>query len=520
MSGAEKIAVITSAAYVDSELSAEYGHMPPSLLPFGHHRLFQRQVELLKKVASRIILTLPESFKLNSWEADWLTKNAVEVLAIPDGLSLGESISYALTVAGATGQIYILHGDTMFTKDLPSAPDSIGVAQAPSVYDWGRMGEADATEDGLILSGWFSFSSATNLIRCITIKRGQFIAALDLYAETLPLTPVTMSGWLDFGHLQTFYRARTQISIARSFNALNMSRRTVFKTGEKIEKLHAEADWFSSIPPMMRLYTPAFLGKEDTGYWIGYEFNPTLHELFVFGTLKPAAWERIMAGAFDFLTACRSSSNEALAAQQGDVIGKLATGKTTQRLEKWARESGTKLYQEWKLNGRQLPSLTRIVAETGELIASTTPLPGVMHGDFCFPNVFFDFRQETVKVIDPRGGVEDKVNSIYGDVRYDLAKLNHSIQGYDLILAGRYHHSAKSGYDVEFDIPKYGASEFVEYIAREHAIEGQSTASKGILALTIHLFLSMLPLHADRPDRQKAFLANALRLYGKLEQAQ
>jgi hypothetical protein len=34
-----------------------------------------------------------------------------------------------------------------------------------------------------------------------------------------------------------------------------------------------------------------------------------------------------------------------------------------------------------------------------------------------------------------------------------------------------------------------------------------------IIAIVVHLFLSMLPLHSDRPDRQRAFLANALRLF-------
>ncbi|MNF05243.1 hypothetical protein D3C80_2049270 [compost metagenome] len=36
---------------------------------------------------------------------------------------------------------------------------------------------------------------------------------------------------------------------------------------------------------------------------------------------------------------------------------------------------------------------------------------------------------------------------------------------------------------------------------------------KDIMPLTVLLFLSMLPLHADRPDRQEAMLVNALRLY-------
>ena len=33
------------------------------------------------------------------------------------------------------------------------------------------------------------------------------------------------------------------------------------------------------------------------------------------------------------------------------------------------------------------------------------------------------------------------------------------------------------------------------------------------MPLTTLLFLSMQPLHSDRPDRQKAMLFNALRIY-------
>ncbi|EPD4174519.1 hypothetical protein ACR99Z_000137 [Campylobacter jejuni] len=36
-----------------------------------------------------------------------------------------------------------------------------------------------------------------------------------------------------------------------------------------------------------------------------------------------------------------------------------------------------------------------------------------------------------------------------------------------------------------------------------------------IKALTLHLFLSMLPLHNDSKEKQMAFLANAFILYDK-----
>ena len=40
-----------------------------------------------------------------------------------------------------------------------------------------------------------------------------------------------------------------------------------------------------------------------------------------------------------------------------------------------------------------------------------------------------------------------------------------------------------------------------------------SISNKEIIAPTILLFLSMIPLHFDKPHRQEAMLANALRLY-------
>lgn len=38
-----------------------------------------------------------------------------------------------------------------------------------------------------------------------------------------------------------------------------------------------------------------------------------------------------------------------------------------------------------------------------------------------------------------------------------------------------------------------------------------------LYAMQIQLFLSMLPLHNDRPDRQLGFIGNAYRLYDRLQ---
>jgi hypothetical protein len=522
------LALITSAAYVNAEIGAEFGQLPPCFLPFGHNRLFMPQIAGLKRDGQRIVLTLPQSFKPGDWDRAYLAEAGVELLFIPDTLSLGESIGYALTLSDARGPVRILHGDTLFLGPLPEALDEIGIATTSDAYAWGmrdgggqrsfvsrRPGGPEATEQ--VLTGWFAFSSAPALQRALAQARGDFLAALDLYDAKTPLAPRELEGWLDFGHLQTFYRARARASTARSFNALTMARRSVVKTGEKSDKLAAEADWFEGIPPALRLHAPPFLGREGNGYRIGYEFSPTLHELFVFGRLETAAWRQILEGCFDFLTAAQQAG--AGGAVPPDALRILALDKTAARLEHWATDSGTDLDAEWTSGGRRLPSLRRIAAETAAAAAATMPIEGVMHGDLCFPNTFFDFRQQQIKVIDPRGSVQDGQHTVYGDLRYDLAKLNHSIEGYDLILTGRYAIEQNGPHDVTLHLSREDAAAFLPAIAGEFSLAGRRTSDAGSRALTVQLFLSMLPLHADRPDRQRAFLANALRLYAEMETA-
>jgi len=138
----------------------------------------------------------------------------------------------------------------------------------------------------------------------------------------------------------------------------------------------------------------------------------------------------------------------------------------------------------------------------------------------CFSNILYDFRSKLIKVIDPRGLVDGQKKSIYGDPRYDIAKLYHSVLGhYDFIISGYYELKQFSDYELEFSTPNSS-----ELKAMEHQfflILSQSLKSNPsnleIMAITILLFLSMLPLHSDRPDRQTAFLANALRLFLKME---
>ena len=138
----------------------------------------------------------------------------------------------------------------------------------------------------------------------------------------------------------------------------------------------------------------------------------------------------------------------------------------------------------------------------------------VIHGDFCFSNILFDFKTQSIKIIDPRGIDVNGNQTIYGDIRYDVAKFAHSVLGlYDFIIAGRYSLKFNTPHDIEFDVFQDETILEIQNSFLSLRIGELSLKELNTYPILIHLFLSMLPLHNDNTDRQKALLANAFRIY-------
>lgn len=527
------VAIVCSGAYANSEICGEFGRLPPSFLPIGSERLYALQVRELRRIADRIVISLPADFVLDLWDQEELARLGVEIVRTNPAGSLGRSLAEVIVASAALDRIIILHGDTAFMGGLPESGDWVSVSASSRLYSWGRVDSAgnfaDRPLDGApgiggqldrVLTGAFMITSGFRLLQALFSADDNFLDALNLYSEKTPLQLIEVSQWLDFGHLQGFYQSKVAVVTARSFNSLVFDAVSVLKGGDNQGKICAEAAWFQALPPPLRIYVPAFLGEERVGgggvaYRIGYEFNPTLHELSVFGALSPEAWRVIFVKCFAFFQDCRKYS---VSSGLNSAIDSLAVDKTLDRLDRLRGDVILRVDKEWSYAGRKLPSPMAIAEQTGKFISGNhRVIPGVMHGDFCFPNLFYDFRKSSIKVIDPRGGVHGGVHSPYGDLLYDLAKLNHSIEGYDLILAGRYNISGFNDGDVTLSLSQGGAWGWFRELAQEFELDGVMLGSPLVTALTVQLFLSMLPLHADNPNRQRAFLANAMRLFASLD---
>jgi hypothetical protein len=414
--------------------------------------------------------------------------------------------------------------------------DQVAISESDDGYSWA---EAVCDSDGRLLSfqtldagvaarrqhpvacGQFSFSSAAALVRSIVRCRGDFVEALSLYGEEQGLKATRVEAWYDFGHLRNFYRSRRIVTTNRAFNSLVIDGTTVRKySASRSEKISCEAAWYAELPPSLRVYTARLIdvGLMDDGtafYDTEYEYLPTLAELYVFGRLGRPSWHQIIGSCAEFLEAC---VKETSAVERGaSALEFLVRDKTFGRLERFAREAGIRTDTELRYKGRHLPSLEQIARDAvGRISYTCEDLATVMHGDFCLSNILYNPRVKRVRVIDPRGYYLPGCNDLYGDVRYDLAKLGHSIVGrYDHIICGRYR-TEICGNDHVISFDEVGDYAWIEGEFRNLTVGSFAAGSDEVRAIMITLFLSMLPLHSDRPDRQQAFIANALRLYADL----
>ena len=505
--------LITSAAFVNSDLASEFGEIPPSFLPLENRPLFMHQIDLIGD--EKIFISLPETYSLSEFEISFFEEKNIKTIDIPIGLTLGESVFETISkIKNFEDSLKILHGDTLF-KRLPRQNDIFLVGQPSDNYNWDSSSDEEVK---YVYTGFFSFSDQNLFSSILEDSNKNFIDGIKKYAKIKNVTLKPSDTWLDFGHINTYYRAKSIFTTERAFNNLDINRFYVKKSGDN-DKISAEYSWYEKIPLSLQKYTPKLWTFGQDGkqfyYIIDYMYLSTLSDLFVHGNNKDFVWTSIMKSCHQFIEDCYKVTNTDFS-KDNKNSQKLYTHKTRDRLNSMSKTKKINLDQEWKINGMLLPSLNNIIEELDDHINSSEYIPQntVIHGDFCFSNILYDFKSKSIKVIDPRGIDYLGNKTIFGDVRYDISKLAHSIIGcYDHIVAGKYLLKEFASNEAEFKIYTCPNVSKIQNHFNKMTFLGHSIEDLSIYPIMINLFLSMLPLHYDNKKRQKAFLYNALRLY-------
>ena len=118
-----------------------------------------------------------------------------------------------------------------------------------------------------------------------------------------------------------------------------------------------------------------------------------------------------------------------------------------------------------------------------------------------FSNIFSNFKNKKFKLIDPRGKWG---SDMYGDLKYDVAKLRHSIVGgFDTITNGLYSTSLSGNNQITVKI--FEPKNYQEICAHLDNLIKSKWNLNEIKLIEGLLFISMLPLHRDHFERQLAF---------------
>ena len=117
-----------------------------------------------------------------------------------------------------------------------------------------------------------------------------------------------------------------------------------------------------------------------------------------------------------------------------------------------------------------------------------------------------------MRIIDPRGkfGTFD----IYGDKRYELAKLLHSLEGgYDYIIEDMFDLSIRDNC-INYKLRR---SNNIACNAFKKVFVINKSFKEELRLIEATLFLGMIPLHSDSLRRQYAMMATGIQLLSKAE---
>ncbi|KAA6229831.1 capsular biosynthesis protein [Campylobacter sp. LR264d] len=496
--------LITSAKYSSSDFNLEFGRTVPSFLPLGNKRLYEYQARLLAKFNMPIYLSLPSNFKISPYDKEKLKELNINLIFANENLSLGESIVYCINLFyNLNENLLILHGDTFF-QSLDCPVNSIQVARPKDNYEWTFLDDEFNVidknyDENLAICGAFFVQFPRVLVKEIVKNEYNFIKGLKTYSKQYPFKLMQNDTWLDFGLITSYFHSKKIISSSRSFNSIHIENNYLEKSSKWLEKIRAESAWFKNLPKELLIYTPRFLEGDDK-YFLEYLYNNTLAEIFVFGKLPSFVYKQIFMSLKTFLNTLHSYKSE-------KKINFNYKEKTLQRLNTFAKDNNFNLNESLIINGKKYDSVLTLIDKLNKFLNTKQDI-SLIHGDFCFSNIMYDFRSNLIKTYDPRGMDFDLNITSYGDKNYDLAKLAHSVLGlYDFIIAGFYECSFdnfKINFSIQVDEDLQDIQENFKEIFN---------INEEILAIMIHLFLSMLPLHSDSKERQFAFLANAFLLY-------
>ncbi len=484
-----------------------------------------------------ILVVCKDNTKLIEYTKNVLSESFdIHLVQLGSKKNILSSLKYGLQVADLNLPTRVILGDTMLTQSIDDKTDILFTSKDFStsqnwclvdnsgengLYFYDKRKNIDIN-DKEALVGYYAFDDTKYLLNCCVKARlmlkKEISTALIMYQEKYQLRTKLVNGWYDLGHTSGLIKAKNILFSARSFNSISVDTQTglLTKTSTKKQKLEDEAFWYENLPEDLKIFAPrmiSFSKNEKSAALVQELYGyPSLQELYLSGEVNLEDWRYIIEKLFDLH---KYFEKHVTLTNQKSLLW-LYFDKTKERLDELRNQSPywkELLDREWQLiNGQKYRGLSLLKKGIEEfaLKLSQNGTETIVHGDYCFSNILFDSSNYIFKLIDPRGRLNSEA-TIYGDPRYDIAKLRHSVVGlYDFIVQGLFK-LTENNFDFQYKILTTNDYSVLEDIFDKYSLANGFDIQE-IKFIESLLFLSMIPLHKDNFDRQKVFYLKAIEL--------
>jgi len=345
---------------------------------------------------------------------------------------------------------------------------------------------------------------------------------LNEYIKTNIVQCFRCEEWFDCGHPDNLLISRKKLIQEREFNQVIFDEKfgKITKTSTHKEKFVDEINYYALLPKPLNIFFPRILQADphckrpfiEMEYY-GY---PPLAELYVQSGLNPSIWKQLFEKLRDVIDEFKFYNNSVATNKYFDFYVIRSEKRIKSLRERDSEVAKLFKFENIELNGERLDNFDSIWPTIKSKLISMCSYDNeyIIHGDFCFSNILYDVKSRIFKFIDPRGSFGTA--GVYGDTRYDIAKLYHSIHGlYDFITADLFRLNIENE-KINFEIFSSSNTDEIQKVFRE--IFFLEYDEEEIILIEGLLFMTMGIFHSDKPERQIAMYLTGLRIWNELLQ--
>jgi hypothetical protein len=326
---------------------------------------------------------------------------------------------------------------------------------------------------------------------------------------------------LDLAKIRDFLSYTVGSTAARHFNQIHVDAYYYTKSSSAREKIEAEYKFYALAPESMRPWLVQPFDYQDDGSRASYKmlrfYLADAALQWVHGAFDNESFEAFVDRLLFFLAerprkACtREQSALAARALFVDKLDARATQFLAldegRRIDALAASSSPQLAL-----AQQLERFKRLYAKHESGFACDHMVVG--HGDPCFSNVLYDQQRHLLQLIDPKGALV--ADDIWTHPLYDLCKVSHSALGdYDFINNGMCSVGFTDANNLVLRFAHTNHTALKSLFQRRVRAAGHNEQLMRLGEAS--LFLSMLPLHVDHPNKVLAFMLKASHILDEVE---